>query len=150
MRNIEEREKSKGESYPAQNLSWTLWRCHGTMKCGRRSFQSHPMGQESTVGTESSPSHIFFETIIFLLTSCGRQLSAVWRASKSQEKGRTVCAMLGLCMERQSGGSRGTSTCLESGSPTVYQLWCTELTTCPWWVILFDRWVKLQCCVIRS
>lgn len=74
----------------------------------------------------------------------------VWRASKSQEKGRTVCAILGLCMERQSGGSRGTSTCLESGSPTVYQLWCTELTTCPWWVILFDRWVKLQCCVIRS
>lgn len=34
------------------------------------------MGQESTVGTESSPSHIFFGTIIFLLTSCGRQLSA--------------------------------------------------------------------------
>lgn len=77
MRNIEEREKSKGKRWlpsPKSNLnpvklSWNneVW---------EKSFKSRPMGQESTVSAESSPCHIFFGTTIFLLATHDRQLPA--------------------------------------------------------------------------
>ena len=115
--------------YPAQNLIWTPWRCHGVMKCGRRSFKSHPHGLrehwEHWIITTSlllqdprlSP-HFLWQA-----AAC-----PVWRAGRSQEKARANYAMLGLCTGRQSGGSRVTAPCLSAQPKGVRKPCCAPVT----------------------
>lgn len=111
--------------HPAQNL---IWRCHGVTKCGRASFKSHAHGlrehwEHWSITTslllwdQHLPPHFLQQAATCL----------VWRAGRSQGKARTSYAMLGLCVGRQSGGSRVTATCLSTQPKGVRKPCCAPV-----------------------